>query len=310
MKDGNYINNAGEKTNYFREITIPGDVLNDENLSDGAKIMYGKIERLSFKNGFCNASNYFLDGTKSGRNASRFIAELKNAGFIFIENDKSKFRKIRICPINSKVHIANSGEVEKISTSPNLAELNYIANSGEVENNLTSPNLAESKPLHRQIRRGETVYIANSGEQTEEEEEEETSSSVPQEIPETMPAREKTEENSFSPDEIRNALLAVDKTLFLDNFYPQAAAFMSKHRLDLKYPDFIYGETSNTNYKSFKSMYYTLFFKDGKADEYKAMNKPPQTPPPPPDDIKCPVCGTVHGKNDEICPNCSLPSVL
>jgi len=297
MKD-NYI--EGKKTNLFREITIPGDVLDDENLSDGAKIMYGKIARLSLKNGFCNASNYFLDGTKSGRNASRFIAELKNAGFILIENDKSKFRKIRICPINSKVYIANSGEVEKISTSPNLAELNYIANSGEVENNPTSPNLAELNPLHRQIRRGETVYIANSGEQTEEKEVEETSSSG-------FPKPDNASPPVFTQDELKNALFSVDKTLFLDNFYPQAAAFMSKHNLDLNYLDFIHSETSGTNYKSFKSMYYTLFFKDSKADEYKIKSKPVETQPPPPDDIKCPVCGTGHSKNDEKCPECSLP---
>jgi hypothetical protein len=115
------------------------------------------------------------------------------------------------------------------------------------------------------------------------------------------------EESNYSQDEIKNALLSVDKTLFLDNFYPQAAAFMSKHVLDLNYLDFIYKETGNTNYKSFKSMFYTLFFKDNKADEYKVLCKPSKTSPPPPDDIKCPVCGAVHDKDDESCPSCGLP---
>jgi len=113
--------------------------------------------------------------------------------------------------------------------------------------------------------------------------------------------------SSFSQDEIKNALSSVDKTLFFDNFYPQAAAFMSKRNLDINYLDFIYNETSNTNYKSFKSMFYTLFFKDNKADEYKALSKSSKTSPPPPDDIKCPVCGTFHEKNADECPNCSLP---
>jgi hypothetical protein len=54
-------------------------------------------------------------------------------------------------------------------------------------------------------------------------------------------------------------------------------------------------------------MYYTLFFKDNKAEEYKTLSKPPETLKPPLDDIKCPVCGTVHEKNAEKCPNCSLP---
>jgi len=115
------------------------------------------------------------------------------------------------------------------------------------------------------------------------------------------------EELYFTHDEIKDALLSVDKTLFLDNFYPQAAAFMSKHNLDINYLDFIYKKTGNTNYKSFKAMYYTLFFKDIKADEYKASLKPSETLPPPPDEIKCPVCGAVHEKNADMCPNCSLP---
>jgi rubrerythrin len=307
---------------HFREITIPGDVLDDVNLSDGAKIMYGKIARLSWKNGFCSASNYFLDGTKSGRNASRFIAELKNGGFILIENEKSKFRKIRICSVESRIkgfHIANSGDVENFPTSPNLAGSDHIANSGDVENipttpNLagsahianssdvenipTTPNLAGSEPLLRQIWQGETAHIASSGEQTLEEEVEEASSS-------TLKIN-KIEKTLLSPEEIKQALLTVDKTLFLDNFYPKAAAFMAKHSLDLGYVSFIYKETENSDYRSFNSMFYTLFFTDSRVEKYKILKQPDKAPPPP-DDFKCPVCGAVHDENDEACPNCSLP---
>ena len=66
----------------FREITIPGDVLEDDNLPDGAKILYGKIARLSYKNGYCWASNEALSGTKSGKTASRNIRLLEKCGYI------------------------------------------------------------------------------------------------------------------------------------------------------------------------------------------------------------------------------------
>jgi hypothetical protein len=135
--------------NRFREITIPGDVLDDERLSDGAKIMYGKIARLSYKEGHCWASNSFLDGTKTGRNASRFITELKTAGYIDIKNERSKYREIRICRVESKVNIANSGGVESSD-----------ADSGGEP---TPPNLADLNPQPRRIRRSN---IANSGGQT------------------------------------------------------------------------------------------------------------------------------------------------
>jgi hypothetical protein len=318
-------------TGQFREITIPGDVLDDESLSDGAKIMYGKIARLSHKNGFCNAGNYFLDGTRSGRNASRFIAELKNSGFILIENEKSKYRKIKICRINSRVcpadssgnenvYIANSGEVDNSSTSPNLAESNYIASSGEVDNSSTSPNLAESNRLHRQFWRGETSHIANSGEQTVVVEvENSTTTPAPQKFiknpddntatskpDEKPPDYEKTAAASFSPDELKNALLAIDRTLILSiGFYTKAAAFMYQQGLDSGYLAWLYEQCELKNPDSFDGYFFSIFFLENMAEKYKAINMPAS--PPPPDDVKCPVCSAVHDKNIEMCPNCSLP---
>jgi hypothetical protein len=89
----------------FREITIPGDVLDDDNLPDGAKILYGKIARLSYKNGYCWASNNTLAGTKSGKTASRHIKLLEKFGYIkcFYENNM-QVRKIYICHVDSKIH--------------------------------------------------------------------------------------------------------------------------------------------------------------------------------------------------------------
>jgi hypothetical protein len=315
------------RTGQFREITIPGDVLDDESLSDGAKIMYGKIARLSQKSGVCNASNYFLDGTRSGRNASRFIAELKNAGVILVENEKSKYRKIKICKINSRIchadsnYTANSGEVEKNSTSPILARSNYIANSGEVENNSTSPILAKSNPLHRQFRRGETPYIANSGEQTVVVEVENTTTTpasqkfiknpdddtaAPKPNEEPLPTVKSVVEASFTPEGLKNALLALDRTLILSaGFYPKAIDFMHRQGLDSGYLTWLYEQCELKNPNSFDGYYFNIFFLENMAEKYKAVHKPAS--PPPPDDVKCPACSAVHDKNIEACPNCSLP---
>jgi len=146
--------------NQFREIMIPGDVLDNENLSDGAKILYGKIARLSFKDGYCWASNSFLDGTKSGRNASRFIAELKSAGYIKIQAGKGKNRKITLHEIESKVdNFANSGDDKENNlansvnnlaktgeqTSPNPA--NNLANSGDRTTNITTKRTTKKQNI-------------------------------------------------------------------------------------------------------------------------------------------------------------------
>jgi ribosomal protein L37E len=162
------------KESFFREITIPGDVLEDPGLSDGAKITYGKISRLSLKTGECWASNSFLDGTQTGRNASRFVAELIKTGYVTVKNGGSKFRKIMLCRVSSKInpansgeagqsnqdYLANSGEVEKFnpanSGDAGQSNQDYLANSGEVG----QFNLANSG----EVELSNQTYIANSGE--------------------------------------------------------------------------------------------------------------------------------------------------
>jgi len=316
--------NSEEEKKRFREIIIPGDVLDDDRLSDGAKLMYGKIARLAFKTGECWASNSFLDGTKTGRNSSRCIAELKNTGYIVIENEGGKSRKIKIGPIQSRVNNSTSPNSAGLSddngnstspnmaglpddngnstspnsaglsddngnsTSPNMAGLGYLANSGEVEKSPTSPILAGSEPLPRQIRRGETSNLANSGEQTLEEVVEVTSSSA-------------------VPQELKNALAAVDPLLILSaDFYPRAADFMAANGLDLSYLPWMYEQCKLQSPRSIRGLYYTLFFDDTMPEIYKA-SRHTNAPPPPPPDIPCPVCGTLHAQRDDNCPSCGLP---
>jgi hypothetical protein len=78
-------------------------VLADERISDGAKIVYGKIARLSFKTGYCWASNRFLDGTATGRTASRHVNELCEAGYVGIIQVERGRRMIYVCGVDSRV---------------------------------------------------------------------------------------------------------------------------------------------------------------------------------------------------------------
>ena len=308
--------------NRFREITIPGDVLDDESLSDGAKIMYGKIARLSFKNGYCSASNYFLDGTKSGRNASRYIAELKNACYIVIENDNNKFRKIWLKSIESRIYssnpdinniinLASSGDVESNPASPVLAELSNLASSGDVETSPTSPVLAELNVLPRQIRRSEHDDIAISGEQTVVVDINTTTTS--ETLNEELPTVNKVVAVPFSENILKNTLIDLDSSLIglFQNFYTKAIAFLTDKNLDLCYAVWIYEQCKNKNYKSLKDYYYSIFFLDNLVEEYKlysktnALKNDEQITEKQP--IHCPVCNTVHAYNYDPCPNCFLP---
>jgi hypothetical protein len=107
--------------NDFKEITIPGDVLDDENLSATAKILYGKIARLSFKEGYCWASNKFLGGTKSVNRTSYNIKELEKYGYINCSYENHGYnRKIYICKIDKK--LSNNGEPPLSKTISPLTE--------------------------------------------------------------------------------------------------------------------------------------------------------------------------------------------
>ena len=77
------------------QVLIPVDLLLDDNVSDGAKILHTKIGRLAYETGYCTASNKVLDGTETGRSASRYIHELIKAGYLESETDSNGTRILR-----------------------------------------------------------------------------------------------------------------------------------------------------------------------------------------------------------------------
>jgi len=134
--------------NKFREIMIPGDILEDEGLSDGARIIYGKIARLSYKEGYCWANNEFLSGVKSRRTTSRFIAELQAAGYVKILTGRSKNRKIVLCEIKSKASIIDNPDYdEKNNIDKNDHDNNMIDKNGDDK----TPIIDKIDTDHRQI---------------------------------------------------------------------------------------------------------------------------------------------------------------
>jgi rubrerythrin len=292
--------------------------LDDERLSDGAKLMYGKIARLAFKTGECWASNSFLDGTKTGRNSSRFIAELKNTGYIIIENEGSKYRKIKICSIKSVVNTSTSPEMAGLNSLPrqsrrgNQNNQSNLAKFGEVENTSTSPEMAGLNSLPRQSRRGNQnnqSNLAKFGDKTSSSSLNitTTSASDPPESHAQPPPPNEAAADTLSPQKLKEAVAAVDPCLILsEDFYPKAASFMAANGLDVSYLSWLYAQCKKQNPRSIRGLFYTLFFEGCMTEIYKASKLPRPEALLRPPDIPCPVCGTLH-THDLSCPSCGLP---
>ena len=71
----------------FRFILVPNFIIEDTNLSDGAKLLFGEISSNSLKKGYCWFSNQYLMERFgiSDRTASRWISELRMQGYITVE---------------------------------------------------------------------------------------------------------------------------------------------------------------------------------------------------------------------------------
>jgi hypothetical protein len=112
----------------------------------------------------------------------------------------------------------------------------------------------------------------------------------------------------LTPDKIKDSLSALDKRRFFDkDFYSKAAAVIARHKSGIEDLRWLHEQCGLKKPDSFGGYYFSVFFLENKAEQYKALSKPSDTPPPQPVNVKCPVCSIVHEKNAEMCPNCSLP---
>ena len=80
----------------IKYINIPSKLVFDSNIPALAKIIYGQLKVLSYKNGVCEISNNSLSkwNNCSERTITRIIKILKDNGYIEIDDNGS--RKIRI----------------------------------------------------------------------------------------------------------------------------------------------------------------------------------------------------------------------
>lgn len=78
-------------------IKIKDDILR-QNISDGAKILYGELNRLSTKEGYCFASNKYLGDlvNKKERTVQNLLKELKENKLIKIYIENINQRKIYV----------------------------------------------------------------------------------------------------------------------------------------------------------------------------------------------------------------------
>lgn len=85
-----------EESNFYCNIIMP--VMDDPNLKDKAKLLYGRISSLAKSQGYCWANNfYFADRMKCDINTiSRLISDLQKGGYITVEIFKKEGNKRRI----------------------------------------------------------------------------------------------------------------------------------------------------------------------------------------------------------------------
>lgn len=77
---------------------IPAPLLNDDNLSDGAVLLYALISQLTDSNGECYASNAYLAARRkcSERSITRLVADLESSGYINTALEVRSRQKVRV----------------------------------------------------------------------------------------------------------------------------------------------------------------------------------------------------------------------
>jgi len=77
------------------QVLMNVDLLLDDKISDGAKVIHCKIGRFAYETGYCTATNKELDRTETGRSASRYISELIRTGYLESQIDSNGTRILK-----------------------------------------------------------------------------------------------------------------------------------------------------------------------------------------------------------------------
>lgn len=112
---------AKNNQNYYA--VIPAPVLNDENLCDSAKVLYGELTSLSDAQGQSFASNehFARRKNKSEKTISRMIKQLEDCGYIECDNIKTQGGTLRIILLVSAAEINKKFRKFKVSHGTDLS---------------------------------------------------------------------------------------------------------------------------------------------------------------------------------------------
>jgi len=294
---------------------IPASVRYDKNVPAGAKLLYGEISSLCNKEGYCWAGNeYFAKLYQTNEKTIRnWIGALRDAGhitvsFTYVTGKKEiESRLLRLTDAkSSKITQLEKEQPDSDSTDSESSPAEVgkkFATRGEKNFHTYGKNFPEVGKISS--KGGEKICRDNTTNNNTTT----TATPDPPKIntdPEPPPTAEKAAAACFSPEEIRNWLAAIDKTLLLTgDFYPKAAAFLTNKALDSGYLEFIFKKCEIQNPVSFNGLFYKIFFAENLAEEYKIKNQ--TDAPEQQQQFLCPVCGAPCGFYEE-CPSCGLPA--
>ena len=93
--------------NYDNYIKIPIILLEDNNVSSSAKLLYGLLVLLAYQEGYCYANNsYLADKLNLGiRAITRLLKELSDNNYIKMEFKHKFIRKIFINKIGTSISL-------------------------------------------------------------------------------------------------------------------------------------------------------------------------------------------------------------
>ncbi len=132
----------------------PSFVLDDETLDEGAKVLYGRISMYS-EEGRCWASNqHFADKHKvTTRCIQQWLEQLKDAGYIEIDLDKSGFQTKR------DIWIINDFKKQFTRRNTVRADANCISSGGAPQ--FTSSNKTNTSTQIQEQQQQESVVVSS-----------------------------------------------------------------------------------------------------------------------------------------------------
>jgi rubrerythrin len=286
---------------------IPASVRYDKALPNGARLLFGEISSLCNKEGYCWAGNaYFSELYQtSERTITNWINALKDNGHISVSYSFVSGKKeieSRLIRINSSILPENLNKNdEKTPDSEEKEVVKKISIGGE--NNFSTCGKNFQEVVKKISIGGEKNFADNIKNNIK------ITATAASDPPEPLPTVEKAAAaETFTPQDLKNALSALDKRLFFDReFYPRAADYLSEKGIDFNFLPWLHEKCESKNPSSFGGLYYKLFFELNVAEEYIASLRDDSPPEPPPLPVVCPVCGNAHAPDAEECPECSLP---